>query len=299
MGLAVIAFLTMAQQEPAASDDYARRVVSLEAARDQASGRELAAILNNLGTLYWNLARLRDAENAYERSLTIRASLGETGTREVARTLNNLGIVYTDLQNFSKAEEIIGRAAALHEKLGGDDPGLAHAWLNLGSTYRAERRWEEAETMFRKSLDLDERGASKLDIAMASNNLGVVLRERGSSAEAGEHLTRAAAIWESHLGPEHPLVGTALNNLGVLYTRTGEYDRASDAFERAIHIAEVSLPPDHPSLAGYRTGYAALLRKLDRKKEAKQMETLARNAQERHIRSNLLGHTVDARQLSK
>ena len=299
MGLAVIALLALSVPETALPGDDTSQVAILESSRDQASGRELAAILNNLGTVYWDLARLRDAQKAFERSLAIRDSLGETGTREVARTLNNLGIVYTDLQNLSKAEEIIARAATLHEKLQGDDPGLAHSWLNLGNIYRAERRWDEAESMFRKLLDLDRRGAAKRDVAMASNNLGVLLRERGSSPEAEALLTRAVSIWEGEVGPQHPLVATALNNLGVLYTRTGELDRAQTAFERAIRIAEQALPPDHPSLADYRASYASLLRKLDRKKEARQLETLARSAQEQHARANLLGHTVDARQFPK
>jgi Tfp pilus assembly protein PilF len=36
------------------------------------------------------------------------------------------------------------------------------------------------------------------------NNLGVLLKDQGRFAEAGPQLTRALAIFEAVLGPDHP-----------------------------------------------------------------------------------------------
>src|SRR5579863_3737701 len=143
-------------QRLAAAGRYTEAQTLFETIRDEAqktADPDYAAILNNLGAVYNELGRLRDAENSYERSLAVRHERGEIETRPVARTLNNLGMIYTELNMLSKAEETLTRAAVLHHKLsGGDDLGVAQAWLNLGAAYKVEKRWAEAEDMFRKAL---------------------------------------------------------------------------------------------------------------------------------------------------
>lgn len=275
----------------------------LEAARDAAASagrhdREVAMLLNNLGSVCYELGRYREAESAYERSLSIRRDLAELHTREAVRTLSNLGIVYLKLELATKAEQTLDRAAALDQELDAQPLELAKIWANLGLVYQTQKRWSEAEELFRKTLAIRERelDPSHPDVALALNNLGALLQQQRRWEEAQPLLERAVHIWESELGAVHPKVAAGLDNLGVLYTNLGRTHQAEDCFQRAIHIATVSLPPDHPSLAAYMTSYALLLRKLDRKDEALRLEKSARLIRERNERTNLIGLTSDARQ---
>jgi tetratricopeptide (TPR) repeat protein len=282
---------------------YAEAAAVLESIRadaERADRRDFAAILNNLGTFYWNLGRLRDAERTYEQSFGIRVSLKDEYSIAAARTLNNLGLVYADLNYLARAESVLLRAADLHQSIGGDNPGLGQVWINLGKTYQAESRFNEAETMFRRSIDLLERERSPShELAKGLNNLGVLLRSQGRYEEAESRLRRALELWREELGEKHPLVASGFNNLGVLYTSQGRLGQADEYLAAAIRIGSQVLPAGHPNLALYQISYATLLRKLDRKKEARQLETSARLARDKYMRENFLGHTVDTHAFRK
>ena len=110
-------------------------------------------------------------------------------------------------------------------------------------------------------------------------------------------LERAVAIWEHQPRPDFPSLASGLVNLGLFYTDTGKLAPAEKCFERAMQIASQSLPPDHPNLAAYKTDYALLLRKLGRRDDARKLEESAKLSRQNYARRNLLGYTVDTRQL--
>jgi tetratricopeptide (TPR) repeat protein len=288
-----------------AQGKFADALPILEAARQAAElagrdDREVALVLNNLGTVYYELGRPREAQLVFERSLALRRELGETATSELTRTLNNLGVVYMRLNLLTKAEQTLAQAAAAQENLGAPPSGLgaAKTWVNLALVYQAEHRWLEAEDLFRKSLKVRERelGPVHRDVADSLNNLAVLLQDQKRFQEAEPLADRAVRIWEQELGPEHPKVAAGLHNLGVLYMNLGRLQEASVCLEGALRIAHDVLPADHPHLASYMISYAALLRKLDRKQEARELEKLARQSRERYSRDNAVGYTVDAGQ---
>lgn len=258
--------------------------------------RRTPSVLNDLGGVYYELGRLRDAQQAFEQAAGLQRQRGEASTHQLAITLNNLGMLYTKLNLLHQAEETIGQAVAIHRRYG-DRIGEAQSLSNLGSNYRAEHRLNEAAALFRESLELREKILDPRDreIAIAANNLAVVLQDQKRLTEAEPLILRALSIWQT-VSPKHPMVAAALNNLGVLYTALNRYEEAEPRLSRAIAIATEVLPPDHPNLASYRNSYAFLLRRLDRKKEAKQLEAAARQSLRRFDRDNALGFTVDARQ---
>jgi tetratricopeptide (TPR) repeat protein len=54
-------------------------------------------------------------------------------------------------------------------------------------------------------------------VATSLNNLAELYRIQGNYGDAEPLYQRALRIWETALGPDHPLVATSLNNLAVLY----------------------------------------------------------------------------------
>jgi Tetratricopeptide repeat len=63
--------------------------------------------------------------------------------------------------------------------------------------------------------------SEQLAIAERLNSEVIELYSAGRYGEAIPLATRALAIREKVLGPEHPNTATSLNNLGVLYDATG------------------------------------------------------------------------------
>lgn len=92
----------------------------------------------------------------------------------------------------------------------------------LGSVYMVQRQWQEAETAFRRSLQL------KPDFAPAWNNLGNVLRRQDRGQEAMEAYRKAL-----QLQPDNPDV---LSNMGKVCRALGHMAEASRCFNRALQL---------------------------------------------------------------
>ena len=81
-------------------------------------------------------------------------------------------------------------------------------------------------------------------------------------------------------------MATSLNNLGLLYKTQGRYNEAEPFYKRSLAIREKALGPAHPNVAKGLENYAALLRKMNRDAEAKNMEARAKVIRAKHAREN-------------
>jgi tetratricopeptide (TPR) repeat protein len=90
-----------------------------------------------------------------------------------------------------------------------------------------------------------------------------------------------------------------LNNLAQIYCFESRYADAEKAYLRAIGIWEQSVGAAHPDLAGCLLNYAALLRKVHRKKEAAEMEARAKQALAAHGQNYSAATLVDWHELQR
>ena len=101
---------------------------------------------------------------------------------------------------------------------GSDHPTVAANLNNLGAVYFFEGRYGEAEPLFRRALDIQERA----------------------------------------LGHDHPDVAKTLNNLAGSDIVAQHYDEASSLLEQALSILEKWVGPDHPDIAQIRSSLAMI-----------------------------------------
>lgn len=81
-------------------------------------------------------------------------------------------------------------------------------------------------------------GGGDLRDALVFNNLGELYATQGKYTAAEAQLQRALTIYETALGPTHPLVGICINNIGTLYCRLGKYKEAEVLLQRSLTIKE-------------------------------------------------------------
>jgi ribosomal protein L11 len=74
----------------------------------------------------------------------------------------------------------------------------------------------------------------------------------------------------------------------------GQPHDAEPYLKRALAMQEGASGPDHPAVASIMSNYAAVLKRMNRKSEAKRMEERAKNIVEKNLHSGL---TVDVRDL--
>ena len=78
------------------------------------------------------------------------------------------------------------------------------------------------------------------------NSLAALYRAQGRYDEAESLLQKALAIWERVLGLEHPNTADSYNNLGVLYANQGKWAAAREYLEKALAIWQAKLGEKHP-----------------------------------------------------
>jgi serine/threonine protein kinase len=190
-----------------------------------------------------------------ERGLAIRERALGPEHLDVARSLGNIASVERELRQYDAAEANYHRAIGIFERRAPDDPELAGLLSNLTTIYADQHRWQLAEPLHRRALELRRRvlGDRHPQTAMSLNNFGWMLY-RGAEgkpaqlAEAEQLLREALSTNEKILGPEHPDLALNLCNLGLLETDAGRLAEAEPLLLRALEIREKALPADHRNI---------------------------------------------------
>jgi tetratricopeptide (TPR) repeat protein len=155
-------------------------------------------------------------------------------------------------------------------RLGSNDPGVAGLIDRQATLLLTIARYEDAETLFRRALAIDEAsyGPDHPKMAIDLNNLAGLLKDTNRLAEAEPLIRRALAIDEASYGPDHPDVARDLNILALLLKDTNRLAEAEPLFRRALAIDEASYGPDHPDVAIGLGNLAQLLQATNRLAEA-------------------------------
>jgi tetratricopeptide (TPR) repeat protein len=248
---------------------------------EKASGCDqsnVAAVLNNLASLYQNQGRLTEAEPLLQRALAIREKALSRDNPEVATFLNNLALLYHAQGRYAEAVPLLQRALAIREKvLGRDDPDVATSLNNLAALYQSQGRHAEALPLYERALSIWEKTLSRDDARFGPliNNLAALYREQGRYAEAERFSRRSLDISEKASSRDHPVDARALTNQALLYDSQGRYAEAEQFFRRALAIQEETLGRDHPDVGRSLNNLADLYRGQGRYAEA---ESLYRRA---------------------
>lgn len=196
---------------------------------------------NNLGIACKRAGRLREAETAYRRAISVDASY--------AQAHNNLGVVLVERGEFSNAAMSFRLAVNLDVK-------FVEARRNLARALLESAQFSEAANEFRRVLEISPDDISAtLALALALRHLedydgastwlnqilkadpghidalfqkGLLLQEQGALPEARKTLERIVSVEPDHAG--------AHNLMGVVSQALGELDEAVARFRRAISI---------------------------------------------------------------
>jgi tetratricopeptide (TPR) repeat protein len=229
----------------------------LAKAKPQAYLPDVAETLNDLGVLYLDTQRLKEAADAYTEALQIRRELAKANPEaylpDIAQTLNNLGILYNETQRLKESADAYTEALQIRRELAKANPqaylpDVAETLNDLGVLYRDTQRLKEAADANTEALQ-SYRELAKAnpqaylpDVAQTLNNLGVLYRDTQRLKEAADAYTEALQI-RRELAKANPQVylpdvAQTLNNLGVLYKAAGRDSEAAEACSEAAAIVE-------------------------------------------------------------
>ncbi|GMU66187.1 MAG: hypothetical protein AMXMBFR36_24610 [Acidobacteriota bacterium] len=233
-------------------DPADQQLTAAVAAARGLGGGELPESLEALAMLRQSQARYEEAEKLYREALDLELARVGRRSEEVASLLSNFGSLHQERSDFAAAEELLREAVAIRRDLGDavDPELLAQSINNLAFDLHQQARWEEAEALYRESLDLRRRSdAGPLAEARVLGNIALLHDDRGDYAAAAPIYREALALQQAAVGEEHLDVAVIINNLAAVVYRTGDYAEAERLFRRSLEIRRKLLGTDHPIVA--------------------------------------------------
>lgn len=162
----------------------------------------------NLANILRVMGRLPEANAAYARSLLAQA--------DFAPALVNHASLLQEIKAYREAEDLLRRGV---ESGVGDTADL---WRRLGVLYVDQRRFDEAERCYARSIELDPVRAE------THYNLANLYYDTGRVAAAASAYERVLTIRREHRG--------ALRNLGEHLLKVGEFGRAGQLFAQGLRL---------------------------------------------------------------
>lgn len=233
-----------------AREEYRRALGVLE--RSRAGSPEMAAVLNNLGTVEDDLGNDLQAEWYYERSIAVWTSVGNR--LGLASPVANLALLRRKRGDYAAADRLYREALELR----GPSMGLM---VNLGRLAMLRGRYDDAEAFYESAAALA--GESQRAILLANRAELNLVRGRLKEAE----LLAAEAL---ELVRDRPLETDVRLTLAGVESERRAYPRAAEHLARAAELSERHFGPRHAVTACAYAEYAGVLRKLKRRAEADQ-----------------------------
>jgi serine/threonine protein kinase/tetratricopeptide (TPR) repeat protein len=252
------------------------RAVSIREAAALPDDTSLAYALSSLGNLYLRQSRHDASDSLLLRALEIRERVLGPNHPDVGVTVSNLGALRWSQQRLDEAEQFMRRSLQIRmTAFGPDHPVVADVLNNLGVVYWTQERYAEAAPLYDRARQIWEQalGPDHVNVAMALNNLAETYWVQQRYAEGEPLFRRALEIKQRVLEPSDPSVGVTLNAFANLQRDRGRYAEAEALYQRALAVREAG---PKRALAETLRDYAALLRKLDRMREADDLEERAK-----------------------
>jgi serine/threonine-protein kinase len=191
------------------------------------------------------------------------------------------------------ARELLQRGVRRVDSALGRQPEVQQELLGvLGKIHRELGLFPEADTLFRRSVDVAKRayGPDHPEVAARLTDLGTALKELGRLAPAESVLEQAIVIRRKALGSDHADVATSMGELANVLADVGKYARAESLYRAVLTIDLEHFGRDHLEVATDLESLGVLLSDyLERYEEADSMYRAALAIRLRHMDA---GHPV-------
>lgn len=158
----------------------------------------------------------------------------------LASLLNELSRLYFRQGAHEDAERLLQRLLGIKRHKGDDHPEVATVTASLAAVRQALGRYDSAEQLWRRVLEIRERtlAPSHFSLATTLEHLSDTCAARGKLAEALQYAKRALVIRELALGTEHASVRALRERIGDLQLQGDE-----DSLEAPVPMRPVAPRP--------------------------------------------------------
>lgn len=230
--------------------------------RDSVDARhQVAAYLQELGSLRLDRGDLNGAEELYREALDLRRAIGDRTATAGVLMLLAAATIYSK-RDFPTGVAMFEEALVIQrDEHGPRHPTVAATQCNLGITLKEMGEFERAEGMLRTSLATyrELHGDDDPVVATTMLNLAECLRSGGDADAARPLFEQALLVLRRTGGNQHPHVAHALDNLAALLLSQGEAEAAATHWRESAAIRDKLHGSEHPRTLGTRSNLARAL----------------------------------------
>jgi tetratricopeptide (TPR) repeat protein len=246
--------------------------------------------VNNVGNLYYNKGRWKEAGEYWHRALALHEK-GEMREPLACNTLGNLGTWHWVRGEREKSWEYFRRALDhVDKRLGKGHPLYGWTMSYFGHNYLEEGKLEEAEAALKQAMEIFEKRkitAAHFMVADCLRNWGELHRLRKEYALSEKFFRESIAGWEKSV-QKVPREAKTYFKLGMLYFDQEKWPQAEASFKKALDTYDKVIEVPHPEIADVLEHYAILMQKTGRATEAGNMQARAKAMRVEHARANKL-----------
>lgn len=240
----------------------------------------LAASLHEAGRVQLLLGKHREAEHNLQRAIRIYEEFGRTDGPGFVLALTDLSTLYDGCGQHGRANRFQKRAMDICDRSALDRaPECLRAVHDHAISLMLQRKYDQAERTFRLVLEkLDDGSAQSASIAYTTHfHLALLLQRAGAMQEADRHSRVSIELVEGLWGTDHPLTVQPHLIRASIEVSLGQMAEAENRYRRTLRIVESTLGSDRALYGLALREYAASLRKLKRKDEARNLERTAKS----------------------
>jgi tetratricopeptide (TPR) repeat protein len=236
---------------------------------------EVAAMLNKLGNLYYEMNDFNSALTCYEEGLDVERTVLTPNHPHIIITMTNIARIYELRKEYPEALIAYNEVRIMQEEaFGNSSIEIASTHSSMGLTqynmmcYKgAFDSFQEALRVRRKYFESDEHP----EIASSLSSLGLVLFKQNLYEQARNCYTESLRIHTKLLGPNHRQVATLWYNIAAINIEQGEDEQAVFFYKEAVRVEQAALGPDHPGVSRTLQQIGQVLQQVGRLDEASDM----------------------------
>jgi tetratricopeptide (TPR) repeat protein len=276
----------------AAAAQAFRRALAAAEGTDVGKGR-LAELYHALASAYAEAGQYSESEHEYRRALALAERTEGRQSLEYALLVAGMAVLPTQIGSREPMIKILREAIAANRRT---SSARERAMLGgcLARMLLDGERYVEAESVLLEA----QSGAAGLKtgdpilLADLLSDLGVLRFDQRRYSESVDLYLESVRLFERAIGDQHPLLVAPLNNLGLSYLKLGRLNDAELTLRRANDVCDNTLGVDHATCGVVLEGYAVVLRKLNRKREAKALAARSQRIAHASQRRNGVGSTI-------
>jgi len=220
---------------------------AVSAAEKSNSQTDLAAALDKLASIDYDLGKLTSARDVAKRAYNLKEKLYGRTSAEVADTLVLLGRIDTAAENNERAElELKGALDIRRDTYGEDSLPYGDSLAATGQYYLKRGDYPKAIALLTGAMGLTRKimGPTDLKLAKIENDLGQAYELSGNNNKAEELFEKALTIRSVKLSDNDPALAESLSTMGTLLTNKKDYKKAEKLLKQALAIQLKTFGPE-------------------------------------------------------